>query len=90
MTAFDTLTAARRIKDAGMEAPHAEAVAEAVRDATGADREHMATKADLKPLATRAELSALETRIAASERRVFAVVIAAAGVLFAALRLIPA
>ena len=45
--AFDTLTAARRMEDAGMKREQAEAVAEAVRSAAGADREELATKADL-------------------------------------------
>ena len=45
--AFDTLTAARRMEDAGMKREQAEAVAEAVRSAAGADREELATKADV-------------------------------------------
>ena len=49
--AFDTLTAARRLKKVGMEESHAEAVAESLRDAvTGS----VATKQDLD--AVKAEL----------------------------------
>ena len=49
--AFDTLTAARRLKKVGMEEAHAEAVAESLRDAvTGS----VATKQDLD--AAKAEL----------------------------------
>ena len=52
--AFDTLTAARRMEDAGMK--REQAVAESVRAAAGADREELATKADLA--AVKAELKA--------------------------------
>ena len=54
--AFDTLTAARRMEEAGMKREQAEAVAEAVRSAAEADLEHLATKSDLA--AVRAELKA--------------------------------
>ena len=56
IAAFDTLTAARRMEDAGMKREQAEAVAEAVRSAAGADREDLATKADLAD--AKAELKA--------------------------------
>ena len=54
--AFDTLTAARRMEEAGMKREQAEAVAEAVRSAAKADLEHLATKADLA--AVKAEIKA--------------------------------
>ena len=54
--AFDTLTAVRRMEDAGMKREQAEAVAEAVRSAAQADREDLATKADLAD--AKAELKA--------------------------------
>ena len=40
---FDTLAAARQLQDAGMEQPHAEAVADVVSDS----RDALATKADI-------------------------------------------
>ena len=47
VAAFDTLTAARRMEDAGMKREQAEAVAEAVRSAAKADFQHLTTKTDL-------------------------------------------
>ena len=41
---FDTLGAARQLQDAGMERPHAEAVADIVRDS----RDGLATEASLR------------------------------------------
>ena len=48
--AFDTCTAAKRLRDAGFDEHQAEAAVSMVRDATGADREQPATKADLADL----------------------------------------
>lgn len=48
--AFDTLAAARALKDAGMDPDHAEAVAEMRRAAASADRDQLATRADLAVL----------------------------------------
>ena len=48
--AFDTYTAAKRLRDAGFDEHQAEAAVSMVRDATGADREQLATKADLADL----------------------------------------
>ena len=47
---FDTLTAARELKAAGIEAEHAEAIAGAVRQAVSADHDELATKADIADL----------------------------------------
>ena len=58
--AFDTLTTARELEAAGIERRQAEAIAEGMRRAAGADREALATKADLD-----ADLAALETRLRA-------------------------
>ena len=58
MASFDALATARDLENAGMERPHAEAVAAACREAAGADRGELATKADLAPLATKADLAA--------------------------------
>ena len=53
MTTFDTLTTARDLEDAGMDAKQAAAVV----------HDHAATKADLEPLATKVALAELETRM---------------------------
>ena len=53
---FDTYAAAKRLRDAGFDERQAEAAVSMVRDAAGADREHLATKADLAEL--KAELKA--------------------------------
>lgn len=45
---FDTLTAARALEAAGVERRQAEAHAEQLRSAAGADLERLATKADLE------------------------------------------
>ena len=54
---FDALTAARHLKEAGMERPHAEAVADVVRDS----RDGLATQADIAILSER--ITALNSRI---------------------------
>lgn len=46
-TAFDTLTAARELEDAGLKREHAEAVAKVAGEAAEASRNELATKADL-------------------------------------------
>ena len=61
--AFDTLTTARELEAAGIERRQAEAIAEGMRRAAGADREQLATKADLAEV--RADLAALEARLRA-------------------------
>ena len=58
---FDTLTAARKLEAAGIERRHAEAHAEALREAATADRDELATKGDLAVL--RGDIEALEGRI---------------------------
>ncbi len=55
-TAFDTLSAAQHMEDAGMDRKHAEAVASAIRSGQG----ELATKDDL-----RAATGRLDTRISA-------------------------
>ena len=49
-TTFNPLAVARDLKDAGIEAEHAEAIAGAVHQAAGADRADLATKADVGAL----------------------------------------
>ena len=65
--AFDTYTAAKRLRDAGFDERQAEAAVSMVRDAAGADREQLATKADLDALESRvdAKLAGFETRLRA-------------------------
>ncbi len=93
--AFDTLTAARRMEDAGMKREQAEAVAEAVRTAAESDREELATKADLADVKgeLKADISSLRVelvdRIQSGERRMYAAVFGVGGLLFAALKLVP-
>ena len=60
---FDTLKVARRLRDAGLSEPQADAVAEALRESRdGVDLSHLATKADLDGLraSTKADLEALK------------------------------
>ena len=59
-TTFNPLAAARDLKAAGIEAEHAEAIAEGMREA--ADAAAGAARGDL---ATKADLAALETRLRA-------------------------
>ena len=61
--AFDTYTAAKRLRDAGFDESQTEAAVTMVREAVSGDREQLATKADIK-----AELAALETRLRADLR----------------------
>ena len=63
--AFDTCTAAKRLRDAGFDERQAEAAVSMVRDAAGADRGQLATKADLDALESRvdAKLASLEARM---------------------------
>ena len=52
-TTFDTLAAAKALREAGFENRQAEAVAGVMRHAVGADRDTLATKADLAALEAR-------------------------------------
>ena len=58
--AFDTYTAAKRLRDAGFNEHQAEAAVTMVRDAVVADQEARATKADVD-----AAISGLESRLTA-------------------------
>ena len=49
-TTFDTLAAAKTLREAGFENRQAEAVAGVMRHAVGADRDTLATKADIAAL----------------------------------------
>ena len=61
-TTFNALAAARDLKAAGIEAEHAEAIAEGMREAAGADRADLVTKADLAHFATKADLAHFATK----------------------------
>jgi len=84
-TAFDTLAAARDLKDAGVEPGYAEAIANAVRAAANAGREELATKADLAPFATKTDFAKLELRMT---NKLYAVAAGLAALIVAA-KLIP-
>ena len=75
---FDTLAVARRLTDAGIDRDHADALADAIREAA----EH---GDHVTPELLRAELSALETRLI---KWMVGTVIAAVGATVAVLRLI--
>ena len=76
--AFDTLEAARRLRDARLKQEHAEAIASMGREAAQVDREELATKADLE-----AKLAALEARLTWR-------MVGLAALIIAAVKLIPA
>ena len=62
VSAFDTLATVRDLEAAGVERRQAEAHAEALRQAIGADRGELATKADVADLraATKADVADLK------------------------------
>ncbi len=60
---FDALDASRKLKQAGIEQQHAEAIADQLRAAAGADLNKLATKADLKTLATAEQFSTLAAEL---------------------------
>ena len=75
-TDFDTLSAAKRLREAGFSEDQAEAIAEGMREAATADRSELATKADLAAL--KADLAAVRI-----EMRVYGIIVLAiAGKLF--------
>ena len=67
---FDTLSAARDLEAAGIERKQAEAIAEGMRRAVGADRGELATKADLADFATKADLTDFATKADLADLRV--------------------
>ena len=82
--AFDTYTAAKRLRDAGFDEHQAEAAVSMVRDAVGADREQLATKADLDGLESR-----VDAKLAALEARLTWRLVGIAAAIVAAVKLIP-
>lgn len=81
-TTFDSLSAARRLKEAGFEQGPAEAIAEMIHEAAAANREDLATKADVAALEV-----GLKAEMSATGNRVIVIVLIALGALFAALKL---
>ncbi len=65
VSTFDTLGAARRLKEAGAAEPLAEAIAEVLRQSRDFDFSQFATKTDLDQLrlATKADLAELKVEI---------------------------
>ena len=82
--AFDTYTAAKRLRDAGFDERQAEAAVSMVRDAAGADREQLATKADLDALESR-----VDAKLATLEARLTWRLVGIAAAIVAAVKLIP-
>ena len=85
-TTFDSLSAARRLKEAGLEPGPAEAIAETMREATAANREDLATKSDLAALEARLKAE-FKAEIASAINRITFTTLVGLGVLFAALKL---
>ena len=61
--AFDTLAAAKTLREAEFDERQAETITAVVRHAIGADRDKLATKADIANMATKTDLAELEARI---------------------------
>ena len=51
-SSFDALEASRKLKQAGIEQRHAEAIADQLRSAAGADLNQLATRADVAAVKT--------------------------------------
>ena len=81
---FDTLSYARRLKDAGVDEKQAEAHAEAVRDAM---TQGVATKADIAHLETR--IAEMKFTILMAIVAVGGLVAAVGGLIFAAIKSLP-
>ena len=67
---FDALEASRKLKQAGIEDHQAEAIADQLRSAAGADLDQLATRADLNRVETTlaADLHRVETTLTAELR----------------------
>ena len=86
-TDFDSISAAKRLRDAGFNADQAQAIVEGMHQAATADRNELATKADIA--ATKADIAALRAESKADiaavriEMRIYGILIVAiAGKLF--------
>lgn len=78
-TDFDTLSAAKRLREAGFNEDQAEAIAERMHEAATADRSDLATKADLA--AVRIEIRLYGIIVLAIAGKLFGIFNAVAGVL---------
>ena len=90
-TDFDSISAAKRLRDAGFNADQAQAIVEGMHQAATADRNELATKADTAALKAelKADVAALKTELKADvaavriEMRIYGILIVAiAGKLF--------
>ena len=84
--AFDTITAVHRLEDAGLSREAAEAITASDLEAVSAGSPVTRAELDAGLAALKADLL---DRIQGSECRTYAAVFGAAGLLFAALKLIP-
>ena len=71
---FDALEASRKLKQAGIDDQHAEAIADQLRSAAGADLDQLATKAELRDLATRDDIAGLRGDLGMVQRDVASLV----------------
>ena len=79
-TDFDSISAAKRLRDAGFNADQAQAIVEGMRQADTADRNELATKADTAALKAELKADIAAVRI---EMRIYGILIVAiAGKLF--------
>jgi len=79
---FDTLTIVRQLTEAGIDRDHADAIADGIRQAAE-HGEHVT------PETLRAEIAGVLTAISAAETRLTWRMLAIAGLVIAALRLLP-
>ena len=79
-TDFDSISAAKRLRDAGFNADQAQAIVEGMHQAATADRNELATKADVAALKAELKADIASVRI---EMRIYGILIVAiAGKLF--------
>ena len=79
-TDFDSISAAKRLRDAGFNADQAQAIVEGMRQAATADRNELASKADVAALRAESKADIAALRI---EMRIYGILIVAiAGKLF--------
>ena len=89
VTSFDSLSAARKLREAGMEQGPAEAIAGLLHKVAVANQEDLMTKADLAAFEVRFTgfETGIKAELASAVNRIIFTVIVALGVLFAALKL---
>ena len=89
VTSFDSLSAARELREAGMEQGPAETIAGLLHKVAVANQEDLITKADLAAFEVRFTgfEAGIKAELAAAVNKITLNMIAALGVLFAALKL---